>query len=71
MAITTTSKLGNYVCKVEYLDIRQRLVYKKPTQVFVCHGKHSIAGPFNSIEQAKDKAKLLVLERVKYDKHKK
>jgi len=71
MAITTTSKLGKYVCKVEYLDIRHKLVYKKPTQVFICHGKHSLAGPYKNIEEAKTKAKLLVSERVKYDKHKK
>ena len=71
MAVTTTSKLGKYVCKVGYLDIRHQLVYKKPSQVYVCHGKHHISGPFNSIEQAKYKAKTLISEKVKYDKHKK
>ena len=44
---------------------------KKPSQVYVCHGKHHISGPFNSIEQAKYKAKTLISEKVKYDKHKK
>ena len=32
MAITTKSQIGKYVCNVGYLDIRQRMVYKKPTE---------------------------------------
>jgi hypothetical protein len=71
MAITTTSKLGKYVCKIGYLDIRQRMVYKKSTEVFVCHGKHHIAGPFLSIKEAKKEANSLLLQGVKYDKHRK
>ena len=71
MAVTTTSKLGKYVCKIGYLDIRQKFTYKKSTDVYVCHGKHHVAGPFKSIESAKNKADMLVSEGYKYDKHKK
>ena len=53
MAITTKSQIGKYVCNVGYLDIRQRMIYKKPTEVFVVHGRYAIAGPFTSIEQVK------------------
>jgi len=71
MAVTTTSKLGKYVCKVGYLDIRQIIAYKKPTDVYICHGKHHISGPYKSVEEAKKKANILILEKVTYDKHKK
>tara|TARA_R100000479_G_C6231480_1_gene145380 strand:- start:91 stop:306 length:216 start_codon:yes stop_codon:yes gene_type:complete len=71
MAVTATSRLGKYVCKVDYLDIRHIIVYKKSTQVYICHGKHHISGPFNSIEQAKIEATQLISQGVKYDKHKK
>jgi hypothetical protein len=71
MAVTATSRLGKYICKIGYLDIRHVLAYKKTSQVFVCHGKHHVAGPFTDIQQAKNKASSLILEGFKYDKHRK
>ena len=67
MAVTTTSKLGKYVCKIGYLDIRHVLVFKKPTEIYICHGKHRIAGPLYNIDEAKSKAQELILQNVKYD----
>lgn len=69
MAVTTKPKIGKYVCKIGYLDIRQRLVHKKPTEVFIVHCRNILAGPFASINEAKEKAKSLVSEKVKYHKH--
>ena len=71
MAVTTKSKIGKYVCKVGYLDIRQRILFKQPTEVFVVHCRNILAGPFNSISKAKLQAKLLVTDKIKYDKHRK
>ena len=80
MAVTNTSKLGKYVCKIGYLDIRQKMVLgkwtknfkgemiKQPgsTEVFVYHGKHVLTGSFKSIMEAEAEAKKLVAEGIKY-----
>lgn len=71
MAITTKSQIGKYVCNVGYLDIRQRMIYKKPTEVFVVHGRYAIAGPFTSIEHARVEARRCVEENRKHDKYRK
>ena len=71
MAVTTKSKIGKYVCKIGYLDIRQRMVYKKSTEVFISHGRYVVAGPFKSIEQAKIEAEQCVRDGVKHDKYRK
>ena len=49
MAITRKSKIGKYVCKIGYLDIRQRLAHKKPTEVFIVHCRNILAGPFSEL----------------------
>ena len=53
MSKTAKSKLGKYVCSIGYVEIRQRMSFKKPTEVFVVHKKNPIAGPFTSIKEAK------------------
>ena len=76
-------KYGNYLCNGGYLDIRQKIVMSKKMKkagkivmtkgsvdIFVYHGKHQIAGPFKDKNIAIEKAKKLVDENFKYDKHK-
>jgi len=71
MAVTTKSKIGKYVCKVGYLDIRQRMVFKKPTEVFISHGRYVVAGPFKSINEARIEAKKCVEQNIRHDKYRK
>ena len=73
-------KYGNYIKKVGYLDIRQKMVLggwtknfkgekvKKPgsTEVFVYHRKHVLTGSFKSIMAAEAEASKMVAEGVKY-----
>ena len=71
------TRIGSYLCKVGYFDIRQRIIYpnKKITQgsveVFVCQGKHKIAGPFKTHDAAMLHAEELMSEGYRYVKHKK
>ena len=71
------TRLGSYLCKVGYFDIRQRIIYptRKITtgsvEVFVCQGKHRIAGPFKSHYAAKLHAEELMTEGYRYVKHRK
>ena len=76
-------KYGSYVCKVGYLDVRQKIEMpriKKTTRgdmqkvsgsvtVFVYQGKHQIAGPFKSHKLAIEEATKLVERKFKYNKH--
>jgi len=71
------TRLGSYICKVGYFDIRQRIA---PTgknasndvlPVIVCHNGHKVAGPFKSHYAAKIHAEELMSEGVRYVKHKK
>ena len=76
-------KYGSYVCKVGYLDVRQKIEMpriKKTTRgdmqkvsgsvtVFVYQGKHQIAGPFKSHKLAIEAATKLVERKFKYNKH--
>ena len=71
MGKTATSKLGKYMRKIGYLDIRQRIVYKKPTEVYVCHTKHVMSGPFKTVQEAEKSALDLISSGSCYDKHKK
>lgn len=71
MAMTAKSKIGKYVCRVGYLDIRQRMVHKKSTEVFVVHGRYAIAGPFSSVQIAKIEAEQCVKQGLKHDKYRK
>ena len=73
-------KYGNYIKKVGYLDIRQKVVLggwiknfkgeqvKKPgsTDVFVYHGKHVMTGSFNSIMAATAEAEKMIADGIKY-----
>jgi hypothetical protein len=71
------SRLGVYVCKVGYFDIRQKIVLPNKKikqgsmQVYVCHGGHQIAGPFKSHYAAKVHAEELMSEGIRYVKYKK
>ena len=76
-------KYGNYIKKVGYLDIRQKVVLgswkknfkgemiKQPgsTNVFVYHGKHKMTGPFKSHNQAINSANELLNKNIKYSKN--
>ncbi len=73
-------KYGNYIKKVGYLDIRQKMVLgswkknfkgemiKQPgsTEVFIYHGKHVMTGSFKSIMAAEAEANKLIAEGKKY-----
>ena len=75
-------KYGSYVCKVGYLDVRQKIEMpkiKKSTrgdnqkvkgsvQVFVYHSKNKVAGPFKSHKLAIEEAEKLVERKFKYSK---
>jgi len=75
-------KYGSYVCKIGYLDIRQKIEMPKikkglrggiqevkgSVQVFVYHGKNKLAGPFKSHKVAIETALELVGRNFKYNK---
>jgi len=77
-------KYGNYVRKVGYLDIRQKIEMPRikkgfrggiekiagSVQVFVYHAKNKIAGPFKSHKLAIEEAEKLVERKFKYSKNK-
>ena len=74
--------LGNYVCQVDYLSLRQKIVMPKKMvnrlgesqmskgscEWFVFHTKHKLAGPFKSQSAAMDKANELIKQNIKYAK---
>jgi len=78
-------KYGSYICKVGYLDIRQKIEMPRvrtlsngDTQtmsgkidIFIYHGKHPIGGPYKSRKEATLKAKQLIENNIKYEKHSK
>tara|TARA_Y100001938_G_C7820433_1_gene296346 strand:+ start:286 stop:537 length:252 start_codon:yes stop_codon:yes gene_type:complete len=78
-------KYGSYVCKVGYLDIRQKIEMprlkkgirggvqevKGSVQVFVYHAKNRIAGPFKSHKLAIESAQELLGKKFKYSKYNK
>ena len=70
MGKTANSKNGKYVCSVGYLQIRQKMYFKKPTEVFVIHKKNAVGGPYKNIETAIKEAKRCVNEGIKYSKYK-
>ena len=75
-------KYGSYVCKIGYLDIRQKIEMprikktnrgdiqklKGSVEVFVYHAKHKAAGPFKSHKLAIEEAEKLVEEKFKFNK---
>ena len=76
-------KYGNYLCKVEYLDIRQKIDMPRKrklmngeiqtipgkVEVFVYHGKNQAAGPFKSHQEAILTARELIGKGYKFSKH--
>ena len=71
------TRLGSYLCKVGYFDIRQRITHpskrvaKGSMEVFVCQGGNKVAGPFKSHHAAKLHAEELMSEGYRYVKHNK
>ena len=75
-------KYGSYVCKVGYLDVRQKIEMprlkkglrggiqevKGSVEVFVYHAKNRIAGPFKSHKLAIKEAEKLVERNFRYSK---
>ena len=73
-------KYGNYIKKVGYLDIRQKVVLPRSkkgyqgqihftpgsTEVFVYHGKHIMTGSFKSVMAATAEAEKMMAEGIKY-----
>ena len=70
MSKVNKSKTGKHVCKVGYLEIRQKLGFKKPTEVYVVHKKNAVAGPFKDIKDAIEDAKRCINEGIRFSKHK-
>ena len=77
-------RLGNYICKVGYFDIRQKVVQPKKqrmqsgeyemiggkAELFIYHSKARMAGPFKTKDQAITRAEKLITQGVKYSKKK-
>ena len=75
-------KYGSYVCKVGYLDVRQRILMPKVkkgirgdiqgipgnVEVFVYHSKNKVSGPFKSHKLAIESANELVSKNYKFKK---
>ena len=75
-------KYGSYVCKVGYLDVRQKIEMprikkglrggvqevKGSVQVFVYHAKNKVAGPFKSHKLAIEESEKLVERNFRYSK---
>jgi len=82
---TTMEKRGHHVCKVGYLQIRQRIIMPRikknnrgelttlsgNVEVFVYQAKNKVAGPFKSHKLAKEAATELIEKNFKFNKHKK
>tara|TARA_R110001592_G_scaffold350384_1_gene646484 strand:+ start:1380 stop:1634 length:255 start_codon:yes stop_codon:yes gene_type:complete len=76
-------KYGNYLCKHNYFDIRQKIEIPRKrklnngefqtvpgkVEVFVYHGKNQMAGPFKSKKAAIIEAEKMVIGGVRYNKH--
>ena len=81
---TTMEKRGHHVCKVDYLNIRQRITMPRlkkglrggvdkingSVEVFVYHAKNKVAGPFKSHKLAIEEAEKLVERNFRYSKFK-
>jgi len=75
-------KYGNYLCKIGYLDVRQKIDMPRKrklnngefqtipgkVEVFVYHGKNKIAGPFKSHIKAIESANELLVRNYKFNK---
>ena len=79
------AKLGSFVKKIGYFDIRQKIVQPKrkknfkgewetiggSSEVLLYHGKNKIGGPYKSHTKAEEEAKELLAKKFKYTKPKK
>ena len=77
-------RLGNYICKVGYFDIRQKVVQPRKqrmpngnyqmiggkTEIFIYHSKSKMAGPFKTKNEAVIRAEKLITQGVKYSRKK-
>ena len=77
-------RLGNYICKVGYFDIRQKVVQPKKqrmqnggyemiggkAELFIYHSKAKMAGPFKTKDQAITRAEKLISQGIKHSKKK-
>jgi len=69
------SRLGSYICKIGYFDIRQKVTLpsKRDPQgsvkVYIYHRNHQMAGPFKSHHTAKIQAEELMSEGKRYVKY--
>jgi len=77
--------LGNYICKIGYLDIRQKVDLPRKTktpdgqikmsggkcEMFIYHAKNKIEGPFKSKNDAVSRAEQLMVEGFRFTKNKK
>ena len=78
------NRLGNYICKVGYFDIRQKIDFPRKqrmlnggykliggkSEIFIYHSKAKMGGPFKTKDAAIVKAKELISQGIKYSKHK-
>ena len=78
-------KYGNYLCKIGYFDIRQKIEMPRErklnsgeiqtqsgkVEVFVFHAKHKVAGPFKTHNQAISTAQELMGKGYKFEKNQK
>ena len=80
-----SAKIGSYVRKVGYFDIRQKIVQPRKkrnhkgeieiiggsVEINLFHGKNKIGGPYRSHSIAEDAARELLDKKFKYTKPKK
>ena len=85
MSHSKAEKIGSYVRKVGYFDIRQKIVQPRvrknhkgefetiggSVEINLFHGKHKVGGPYNSHMEAESSAKDLLVKKFKYTKPKK
>ena len=66
---TKGEKLGKYVCKVVYFDIRHKppmrhgkIISGQKWETYLYHGKRKVGGPYPSHDAAKTRAEELMSE---------
>jgi len=85
LAQSKSEKIGSYVRKVGYFDIRQKIVQPRvrknhkgefetlggSVEINLFHGKHKIGGPYRSHMEAEIAGEELLVKKFKYTKPKK
>ena len=66
---TKQEKLGNYVCRIGYFDIRQKIPVRagkiisgQQWEILLYHGKRKVGGPYKSHDAARIHAEELMSE---------